>query len=156
MSPMIGLLVFRLDDRLYALNLAQVDRVIRAMDAAPLPRAPQIVLGAINIGGQIVPLLDTRKGFGILPREIGLDDHFILAATSRRTVALAVDSVRDVIERPADAVVASEKIVPGLDQIDGVIQLEDGLTLIHDLDRFLSLDEELALDEALRMEPVYG
>jgi purine-binding chemotaxis protein CheW len=40
-----------------------------------------------------------------------------------------------------------------LQLIDGVIQLEQGLVLIHDLDRFLSLDEERALEESLTRQP---
>ncbi len=41
------------------------------------------------------------------------------------------------------------EILPGLEYIEGVLRLEDGLILIHDLDRLLSLDEEDAIDRAL-------
>ena len=50
------------------------------------------------------------------------------------------------------AITGPGTIVPGLEQIQGVIQLEEGLVLIYDLDRFLSLDEARALDEAMREE----
>jgi purine-binding chemotaxis protein CheW len=61
-----------------------------------------------------------------------------------------------VMERPATAVTGPGSIAPGIEQIQGVIQLEDGLALIYDLDRFLSLDETQALDEAMRQEVVHG
>jgi purine-binding chemotaxis protein CheW len=156
MTKQVQLLIFSLDDRSYGLHLAQVNRVVRSVDCTPLPAAPDIVLGVIDFHGRIVPLLNIRKRFGIAEKEIGLDDQFIVASTSKRTVALAVDRVKSVVERPAAEIVAAKKILHQLDQIEGVIQLPDELTLIHDLDRFLSLDEESALTQAMRMEPIHG
>jgi purine-binding chemotaxis protein CheW len=163
----IHLLVFALDDRLYALRLAQVDRVIRAVDATPLPQAPDVVMGAVNFQGKIIPLLDARRRFGLAPREIGIDDQFIIAnmtrantseaimtaaSTAQRTVAIAVDAVKDVAHRPEHEITAAEKFLRPLNYVDGVIQLEDGLALIHDLNRFFSIDEDNALQAALTAE----
>jgi purine-binding chemotaxis protein CheW len=156
MGRCVQLLVFCLDERLYALHLAQVNRVIRAVDATPLPQAPDIVLGAIDLQGEIVPLLNIRKRFGFDSRDVGVDDQFIIATTSQRTVALAVDRVKEVVERPAEQVVAAQKFLSKLDQIEGVIQLDDGLTLIHDLEKFLSLNEQHDLAQALTMESGHG
>ncbi len=152
MGEQIQLLVFRLNDRLCALRLSQVDRVIRAVDATPLPHAPAIVLGAVDLQGSVVPLLNIRGRFGFADRPVGMDDQFIVARTARRTVMLAVDEVKDIVQRPADAVVAAERILQPLEHIDGVIQLDDGLALIHDLERFLSIEEERELENALAME----
>jgi purine-binding chemotaxis protein CheW len=155
-TPNVHLLVFALDDRLFALRLSQVDRVIRAVDATPLPQAPDVVMGAIDLQGKVVPLLNVRKRFGFDDREVGIDDQFIIANTARRTVAIAVDRVSQVIERPAEDIIAAEKILRPLDFIDGVIQLDDGLTLIHDLNRFFSIAESNALDQALTTEAVHA
>ena len=162
MARTVGLLVFALDDRLYALRLAQVDRVIRAVDATPLPQAPDVVMGAVNFQGKIIPLLDARRRFGLAQREIGIDDQFIIAnmtranmtgaSTAQRTVAIAVDAVKDVAHRPEHEITAAEKILRPLNYVDGVIQLEDGLVLIHDLNRFFSIDEDNALQAALTAE----
>jgi len=65
---------------------------------------------------------------------------------------LVIDQAQAVIELPAADVVAAAGIHPGLEQIQGVIKLDDGLALIHDLERFLSLDEERDLEDALRLE----
>jgi purine-binding chemotaxis protein CheW len=78
-----------------------------------------------------------------------LADRLVIAQTTRRTVALAVDSVAGVIEYPAPALVGAGEILPGLEYVTGVAKLDDGMLFIHDLDRFLSLDEEEMLDRAL-------
>jgi purine-binding chemotaxis protein CheW len=143
------ILAFHLDERRFGVALSQVQRVVRAVDITPLPQAPGIVLGIISLGGQIVPVLNTRKRFGIAQREVNVDDQFMIATTRRRTVALVVDGVKGIITYPADKIVVTEEFLHPLRQVQGLIQLEDGLILIHDLDRFLSLDEESELEQSL-------
>ena len=45
--------------------------------------------------------------------------------------------------------VVSDKVLPGMEYVDGVIKIGEAIILIHDLDKFLYLDEEKALDEAI-------
>jgi purine-binding chemotaxis protein CheW len=149
MSDVAQLVVFRLDERRYALPLAAVERVVRAVDVTPLPKAPPIVLGAINVHGRVLPVLNVRRRFLVPDREIGPADWFLLAHTARHTVVLVVDDSEGVVERPQAEIVVSTQIVPGLEHFPGVLTLDDGLVLIHDLERFLSLDEAYALDEAM-------
>ena len=141
--------MFCLDERRFALPLAAVERVLRAAAVTPLPGAPPIVLGAINIQSRVLPVLNIRRRFGMRDREISPADWFLIAHAGRRAVVLVVDASEGLMERPQADIVESTGIVPGLEHFPGVLKLDDGMALIHDLDRFLSLDEERALDEAL-------
>jgi purine-binding chemotaxis protein CheW len=152
MSELIQLVVFRLDEQRYALPLATVERIVRAAETTLLPNAPPIVLGAIDVEGQVLPVLNVRRRFGLREREISPPDHFLIARTEPRTVVLAVDDVQGVIERTQAEIIGSAQIVTGLEQFQGVVRLDDGLVLIHDLEKFLSLDEARALDEAINHE----
>jgi purine-binding chemotaxis protein CheW len=149
MSKGIQVVVFEIDERHYGLRLAAVERVLHAVDVTPLPQTPDVVWGVIDMQGQIVPVLSLRRRFGLAERAIGVSDHFVIARTRRRTVALVVDAVRGVVERSSAEFIESDKILPDLEQVEGIIQLDDGMVLIHDLDRFLSLDEERLLAQAL-------
>ena len=149
MNRLIRLVHFNLDDQKYALFLSAIIRIIRVVEITGLPKAPEIVLGVINMHGLIIPVFDIRKRFRLPQREMQLDDQLIIASTSKRTVALLVDSVNDVIEIPEEKIIAGEKILPGLEYVEGVVKTEDGMILIHDLEQFLSLQEEKALHEAL-------
>ena len=46
------LVVFYLDDQQYALYLSVVERLVSAVEITHLPKAPDIVLGVINIQGR--------------------------------------------------------------------------------------------------------
>jgi purine-binding chemotaxis protein CheW len=149
MNRLNRLVSFNLDDQKYALFLSAVIRIIRVVEITSLPKAPDIVLGVINMHGQIVPVLDIRKRFRLPQREIQLEHQLIVASTSKRTVALLVDFVSDVIEISEEKIIAGEHILPGMEYVEGVVKTEDGMILIHDLEQFLSLQEEKALYEAM-------
>lgn len=146
------LVVFSLDDQRYALHLTAVEKAVRAVEITPLPKAPDIVFGVVNIRGQIVPVVNMRRRFGLPERDLRLSDQIVIARTSRRTVALVVDAVAGVTELSGKNLVAPEKIVPRMEYVEGVVKLADGLVLIHDLDKFLSLDEERTLDVSLNAD----
>jgi purine-binding chemotaxis protein CheW len=146
---MESFVVFNLDELRMALASPTVERVVRAVYFNPLPDAPQIVLGVVNVQGRVIPVINMRKRFRLPDRETALTDRLIIAQTIRRTVALAVDSVAGVVEYPGPALIGAGDILPGLEYVTGVAKLDDGLIFIHDLDRFLSLDEEETIDRAL-------
>ena len=149
MTERTELVVFRLEGQRYALRLGAVERFVRAVEVTPLPGAPAIVLGAIDVGGSVLPVLSLRRRFGLPEREVGVEDQFLIARTSSRTVALVVDEALGVIDVPAEEVTAAGRIVPGLEQVQGIVTLGDGMVLIHDLETCLSFDEERALADAL-------
>jgi purine-binding chemotaxis protein CheW len=143
------LVVFTLDDCRYGLPLELVERAVRIVEITPLPKAPDIVLGVVNVQGRVIPVANVRKRFGLSEREPRLSDQLIIARTPRRPVALVVDAVSGVVEYSEGQAAAARAIVPGTDYIAGVVKLADGMVLIQDLGRFLSLDEERHLDEAM-------
>jgi purine-binding chemotaxis protein CheW len=157
MNQPTQLVVFGVDAQRYALPLASVERIVRAAEATLLPGAPAIMLGAINVAGRVLPVLNLRRRFGLPEREIDPADQFLIAHTTRRTVVLVVDEALGMVECPATEIIRPAQIVPGLEQLQGVVRLDDGLVLIQDLEKFLSLDEARALDEAMNQEvPLEG
>jgi purine-binding chemotaxis protein CheW len=149
MERMRKLVTFSLDDRKFALYVSAVQRIVRVVEVTPLPKAPEIVVGIINLQGTLIPVFDIRMRFRLPPREVRLADQMIVATAAKRTVALIVDSVDDVVEIPGERIVAAEQILPELEYVEGVMKMEGGMVLIHDLEKFLSLHEEKTLNEAL-------
>jgi len=146
------IVLFSLDEPRYALYLSTVERVVRAVEITPLPKAPDIVLGVINFQGEIIPVIDIRDRFHLPGRERDLEDQFIIAHTSKRLVVLAVDSVAGVYEIDTPQIVEVEGAFPYTDYISGIAKVDTRIILITDLEKFLSLDEEIILNKALTGE----
>jgi purine-binding chemotaxis protein CheW len=144
------LITFTLETQRYALTLSSVDFVVRAVEITPLPKAPAVVLGIINVRGRVIPVVDIRKRFGLPPRELGLSDQLIIAHTPKRPVALVADRVDGVIGIDEREIIGADEVAPRTGHVAGVVKLAGGLMLIHDLAGFLSLDEENTLNGALK------
>lgn len=143
------LLIWTLDGQRYALPLAAVERVVRAVAVTPFPAAAGIVSGIVNVRGQVVVVIDLRRRLRLPVREIAATDQIVLAHSARRRVALVADAVSGVVDCADDDIVGAARIAPTAGYTSGVATLDDGMILIQDLDRFLSLDEESALEKAL-------
>lgn len=141
------LVVFHLDERRFALHLAAVERVLPIVEIVPLPQAPEIVLGVVNVEGRIIPVVDIRSRFSLPRRPVALSDHLLIARTKAHPVALAVDAVAGVLT--PHEIISAEKILEKATYVEGVAKLSGDLIFIHDLDTFLSLAESSALAAAL-------
>jgi len=118
----------------------------------PLPLAPDLVLGAIDVEGQVLPVFNLRRGFRLRERALDPADHFLIARTSRGAVVLVIDSALGLLDCPATPMIDAQSVEPSHGRISSVIQLEDGLVLIQDLEHFLSPNDARTLDEAMRAQ----
>jgi purine-binding chemotaxis protein CheW len=169
MSPLIQLVLFTLDGWSFALELGVVQRVVRAFEVTPLPNAPAVILGVINVQGELSAVVNLRHRFRLPEREIAPSDHFILvniasptsaqtsaqtpalrsAPASIRRIALVVDAVTGVIDVEKESIVVGNELVGDLEYVQGIARLAGELILIHNLAKCLSLDEEKTLSDAL-------
>ena len=142
------ILVFTLDELSYALPLSIVVRVMHSKEIRHLPKAGEVISGNIKIKGQIIPVADIRKRFGLMEHEIDPDDRLIIADTGKRQVAILVDSVTGVRDLATRQFNNSKERLSYAEYIWGVANVENELILIYNLEQFLSLDEEKILEHA--------
>lgn len=150
MNDLAKFVLFSIDNKNFALSLDFVDRIVRVCKIIPLPDAPDIIIGVINFHGEILPVGDIRKRLKMPVREFSVEDQLILAQTTKRKIALLVNSTSDVIEYSNEQIKLSRKELHGSESIKGIIKMESGLILIYDLELFLSVEEENKLDTSLK------
>jgi purine-binding chemotaxis protein CheW len=118
---------------------------------SPLPGAPEAVEGIVNVRGEIVPVYDVRKRFGLPARAIDPAEHLVVLTSRDRPAAIRVD-VAESLEKldaasftPTSSLPASAKTR----HVAGVAATPDGVIVIHDFDAFLSPVESTQLADAL-------
>jgi len=146
-------LVFRLAEVRYGIPAEDVVEVLAAVACVPLPKAPAIVEGIIDVRGRLVPVLDVRARFRRPPKPVELSDHLVVARAGPRVVALRVDEAHGLVGLAPPDVRSLSDVVPGAGHVAGVACLEDGLVLIHDLATFLTEAESEEIDGALAEGP---
>ncbi len=141
MSRRENLLVFALSGLHCALRLSDIERILHAVEITPVPNAPVIVMGLINVQGGIIPVLNIRRLLRLPEIEMTLNDQIILSRTTSFPVAILVDNVQGVAEFNEQDIIAPEELYPGIEHLEGIAKLKDGILYIYNLDRFLSSEE---------------
>lgn len=129
-----------------ALPVACVEEVLPAAAPTAIPGAPPYLLGALNVRGEILGVLDLRRYLGAPARPVGEGDHLILIRAGALRVLLHVDRALDLYGidprrvRPLDA---SGR------PVRSAVALDDGTLLVADAELFLTEAEARAVEEAL-------
>jgi purine-binding chemotaxis protein CheW len=144
-------LLFELVEQRFALALSDVIELTRACAVQSLPQAPEVVMGALNLRGQVVPVLDLRRRLGLPEKALDPSDCFIFARVSDRSVALRVDRLLGIEELTVTPLSEASNLPERLAYVSGVAAVADGVVFIYDLEQFLSGAEVVALDQALSL-----
>ena len=132
---------FLLDGLYFGIEVLNVQEVIRHQDMTPVPLAPPMVRGLINLRGQIVTALDLRTRLGLSPRTDGDMPMNVVVRTPDGVVSLLVDEIGDVVEIEDDSYEQPPATLNGVarELVTGVYKLKERLLLVLDTERTISL-----------------
>ena len=134
---------FRLEDEIYGINVMLVQEVLRVTEIAPVPGAPNYVIGIINLRGNVVTVIDTRMRFGLGAKEMDDSTRIVIIETANQTVGIVVDSVAEVVDIYSEEIETAPNV--GNDEtaryIEGVVSRGDELLILVDLNKLLTDDE---------------
>ena len=146
-SSTTQLLEFECRGRRLALPLESVRRAIPAAEPVPIPGAGEVVLGMLNLGGEIVTVLDLCYRLGLPRSALSPAQQILVLDVAGLACGIVVDRIDGVGERALDGAVPDELHAPPY--VKGVLRLDDGLCLIVDPAHVLFPEERQALAQAL-------
>jgi purine-binding chemotaxis protein CheW len=128
---------FTLGDLFFGVEVTEVQEVIRYQPMTPVPLAPRVVEGLINLRGQIVTAIDLRRRLGLEERSAGERPMNIVVGGADGAVSLLVDEIADVVEVDEDAFEPPPETLQGEARalIPGAYKLDDRLLLVLDTAR---------------------
>ncbi len=90
---------FYLCDRLYGIDVMQVQEVTKPLPVTVIRRAPDYVKGLINLRGQIATAIGLRELFG-LDASTTQESMTVVCKSDGNLISFLVDRIGDVIEVP--------------------------------------------------------
>jgi purine-binding chemotaxis protein CheW len=142
-NPVIQLVGFRLDNEDYAIAITKIQEIILIKPITRIPQVPDFIEGLINLRGSVIPIVNLRKRFGLLPRELDDETRIIVVNVHDKTVGCIVDAVtqvmrinRDQIQPPPLGVLAVNH-----QYLAGLAKLDDSLMIILDIEKLFEAEE---------------
>lgn len=134
----------------FALAVRDVVEVHHAVAITALPGAPETVIGAVDLRGRFVPVLDVRRRLGLAETPVRPSDVLVDVALREQSVLLRVDGALRVTHIDQERLQHADEVVPGARYLRSVTTIDDGPLVVHDIEAFLSATDITRLVEALQ------
>lgn len=144
-------LTFKLENEIFALDVATVREVLDFTVVTKIPRTPEFMRGVINLRGSVVPVVDLRLAFGMSATEKTVSTCIIVMEVrlegETAIVGALADSVEEVIDLEPDQIESAPKLGTSIrtDFIRGMGKRDNNFLMILDIDRVFSADQLLEL-----------
>lgn len=143
-NEIIQWVTFKLGDEKYGINVMQVQEVIRLTEIAPVPGAPNYVMGIVNLRGNVVTVIDTRKRFGLFGKEPDDSTRIVIVEVDKQVIGILVDSVAEVVNISTADIETSPNLGEDNESskyIQGVFSEGDAILILIDINKLLSEQE---------------
>ncbi len=140
-------ILFELAGTTYGVHSRAVQQMEMVVQITPVPRAPAFVEGVVFVRGHVIPAIDLRARFGFLKIPYGPRTRLIVINCGPRTVGWIVDTAREFVAIPREALQPPPEAIAGLSSqyLEAIVSREGRLILILDAQAVLDRSEMLAL-----------
>lgn len=149
-SEVRQLVVFRLLDGSFGLDIKAVREINRLTEVTTIPTAPDFVEGIMNLRGAVVPVVDLGRRFGLPKAEASKDSRIVVVESNDHILGLVVDEVSEVLRISASEIEPATNMASGgvaVDFVEGVGKVDDNLILILAPERLFTEKEAEQLAE---------
>lgn len=133
---------FFIDGHCFGTSVAMVKEVIQFQPITRVPLAPDVIVGLMNLRGQIVSVMDLRRRLEFPERPCGQRPVNVVVQARDSAVSLLVDEIGDVIEVHEDTFEAPPLTLQSFvrEMLRGVYKLPEHLLLVLDIERVVDLE----------------
>jgi purine-binding chemotaxis protein CheW len=152
------LVTFRIGDGLYAVDVAQVERVIRYAPPRRVPQLPEWIEGLMEHDGRVIAIIDLRQRLGGSAEAPDAQARLLLLNLEGDWCGMIVDQVMDVRVFGLEAVTPPPDLVRGLagKLYTATVKRGDALVVVLDLSRLFSAAERRDLSIADAVAPAHA
>ena len=158
-SDVEQLLTFKLDDEVFAIEIARVREVLEYTQLTKVPRTPDFLRGVINLRGNVIPVVDLRRMFSMGSTEASVNACIIIVEVEmdgeEMILGLLADSVQEVLELPRAQIEKPPKFGARLKNefLQGMGRREDHLLMILSIDEVFSSSDLTYVKAAAKDAP---
>ena len=151
LSRINSYLSFKLGEEEFAAHVGKVLNILEMTRITEVPKAPSYMKGVINLRGTVLPVIDTRIKFGMIPTEF-TDNTCIVVLDIQVDgesiqIGALVDSVQAVLEIEKGTIMPPPSLGSKYKSefIVGVANINEKFIMILDMDAVFSTEEVTSL-----------
>jgi purine-binding chemotaxis protein CheW len=130
------LVVLRIGREEYAFPISAVKEIIRIPDLTQVPNAPSYVLGLCALRGELLPVIDGRKLFGLEQMQQNDNSRIVIIEINQTRVGLVTDKVSEVISVDESMIKEPPSSIKQIDGgvVSGILLMDQAKRIVMILD----------------------
>lgn len=142
-KKMIQIVGFKLNSEEYALEIENVQEIIKKIKATRVPRSKEYINGVINLRGIVIPIINLKYRFDMSNMEYDDNQRIIILKVNGISAGIMVDSVSEVIEVEEGFILPNPKQTNSeisADYLNGVCKIdEERLMTLLNIEKVLEI-----------------
>lgn len=141
------LVTFQLGEDRYGIDIMRVKEIYDNHNVRPIPHAPAYIEGVLNLRGEIIPIINLHRRFGITKAVLNEDDAmlsgFVIIDLDGMKIGVIIDKILSVAEINESTIQPPPQMITniGAEYIEGVSHQENGYLVLLDIDRLFDVKE---------------
>ncbi|MEA2052684.1 MAG: chemotaxis protein CheW [Euryarchaeota archaeon] len=136
--------IFRLGDEEFGIDVMNIKEIAKLSTITRVPRSPDFIEGIINLRGCLATVINLRKRFGFMPKEIDSSSRIIIVEREGKAFGMLVDAATEVLNIPVSNIETTPEMVTteiSKEHLKGVGKVGDRLIILLDLKQVLAENE---------------
>jgi purine-binding chemotaxis protein CheW len=93
----INLACFEVNEQIFAFEVSYVREIVRVQEITPLPNAPSLIEGVVDLRGAVIPILDLARVLETVVGDRGDQARIVVLEIDGLVLGLCVDAATDVL-----------------------------------------------------------
>ncbi len=143
--------IFKIGQEDFGIEIEKVVEILNTQKVYTLPELPDFLSGVITVRGEVVPLLDLRRRFGIAAAEG--KELIIIVRYDVEKIGLLVDEIQEIISLTSNEIMTPPTLFKGLKKnyLSGIGKKDDRIFILLNIDYLLTSEEKIILKETEEM-----
>lgn len=143
--------IFKIGDGIFGIGIERVVEILKVQKIFTIPGLPEFLSGVMSVRGNVVPVMDLRRRFGLKPS--GNKERIIMVRYGKEKISFLVDDVKEILSLSPEEIRTPPSIFKGFktEYLTGLGKHGERIIILLNVDNLLTSEEKIKLSEAGRL-----
>lgn len=141
--------IFKIGDEIFGIGIDRVVEILKIQKIFTIPGLPEFLSGVMSVRGNIVPVMDLRRRFGIKPS--GNKERIIIVRYGQEKIGFLVDDIKEILSLSPEEIRTPPSIFKGFktEYLTGLGKHGERIIILLNIDNLLTSEEKIILRESI-------
>ncbi len=141
--------IFKIGDEIFGIGIERVVEILKVQKIFTIPGLPEFLSGVMSVRGNIVPVIDLRRRFGIKPS--GNKERIIIVRYGQEKISFLVDDIKEILSLSPEEIRTPPSIFKGFktEYLTGLGKHGERIIILLNIDNLLTSEEKIILRESI-------